>query len=93
MGIDCKGARNGPQEFEAEITSYAIDAAPEAEIWIGTVCGWLHIRPSEQYAAIFADIASSVSLLYQCIDLEDDVKAEKRPLKVENFLFEVCPVE
>jgi hypothetical protein len=86
----CKGARNGPQDFETDITSYAIDAAPHAEIWVGSVCGWLKIQPSEQYAAIFADMATSVSLLYQCIDLEDDIKSERRPLKIEDFLFEVC---
>ncbi|EHK97893.1 hypothetical protein M7I_6312 [Glarea lozoyensis 74030] len=85
----CKGARNGPYDFETEITSYAIDANPQAQIWVGTVCGWLYIQqPSEQYAAILADTATSVSLLYQCIDLEDEIKEEKRPLKVEDFLFE-----
>ena len=88
-GLYCKGARNGPHDFEADITSYAIDAAPHAEIWVGSVCGWLKIQPSERYAAIFADMATSVSLLYQCIDLEDDIKREKRPFKVEDFLFEV----
>ena len=34
-------------------------------------------------------MASSVSLLYQCVDLEADIKEQKGTLKVDNFAFEV----
>ncbi|CAG8952729.1 hypothetical protein HYFRA_00008973 [Hymenoscyphus fraxineus] len=84
----CKGAKNGPFEFEAEITHYAIDANPDPEIWIGTVCGWLRMYSSARYGPYFGHMEWSVRLVYQCQDLEEELKEARKVLKVDEFLLE-----
>ncbi|KAG9228970.1 hypothetical protein BJ875DRAFT_360770, partial [Amylocarpus encephaloides] len=85
----CRGAKNGPMDFEAVTSSYSFGSSDEGiSIWIGTGCGYLEIRPSAQYATLFDQMEKQVGLIYQCIDMEDELKAARRILKIEEFLIE-----
>ncbi|RDL39795.1 uncharacterized protein BP5553_04135 [Venustampulla echinocandica] len=80
-----KGSLRKPQDFESPITAYAIDATPDAEIWVGTACGWIRMHPSPQYLPIFAKMTEAVEIMYRCLDIEEDMKDARRILKVDGL--------
>lgn len=48
------------------------------------------MSPSVRYEPLFNRMEWSVRLLYQCADLEEELKERKKVLKVDEFLLEVC---